>query len=114
MEYSSYGFLFHMYLRKYSDTDWSSLLWNMIHMLTAHDERVAEQDRVWISFVNWCAEKWKQEPTLPFYDIAVMWTASDAVPFNTAGLTFSAAIRLCDEQTRKDLNSAAAYDLADV
>lgn len=111
-----YGYCFHVYLRKYSETDWSSLLWNMINVVTVIDADAAKKDRVWSKFCEWCDKYWKENPETPFYDVAVKWTELEyddplACPMNSNGFMFKNAILLLDKDTRNDLNSSCEYDL---
>jgi hypothetical protein len=117
IEDMEYGYCFHVYLRKYSDTEWSSLLWNMINQLSVLDDNQPKKDKVWPAFASWCDRHWKQNPELPFYDVALAWCKTSSykeehgVPETGAGIMFEKAIQLACTQTREDLNAAAKYDL---
>lgn len=111
-----YGYCFHLYLRKYSDTDWSSIMWNMINVVCTVDADESKKNRVWSKFCQWCDQHWKDHPTVPFYDVAVAWTKLGyddplACPGTSNGIMFRCAINAVDETTRGDLNGAAEYDL---
>lgn len=112
-----YGYCFHVYLRKYSDTKSSILLWNMINVIIDRDDDVAKKDRVWPSFCAWCDKYWKENPDTPFYDVALRWCKTNprqdenGAPANGTSYMFQAALEMACEETREDLNATAEYDL---
>lgn len=116
IEDMEYGYCFHLYLRKYSDTDWSVIMWNMINIVIEHDADQHKKDRVWRRFCEWCNTHWHNNPAMPFYDVAVAWTELEyqdplACPSTSCGYMFRKALILMDAETRNDLNGAAEYDL---
>jgi hypothetical protein len=106
----AFGEVFHTALRKGSDTEWSVLLWNLIHMTDS---------KVWINLCDKAAPVWNSGKTVR--EAVMAWVAWEreglqtqkdfdyASQLHTHRTTLMTAVELCDQQTWDDVEGWAKY-----
>jgi len=109
-----FGSMFHTALRKGSDTDWSALLWNGLHVIQSASMKRAEAERVWVQFCGYCGPKFHSglkvsECAKAWREDSANWTEGFPYIATPEARTLEGLIHLCDDKTWSDVDETVEY-----